>query len=87
MTVDTPPSRTPYGLAEQAAAALAEQTGIERHDVALVLGLAGCRPSTARRGGGRSATTDLPGFSAAAVAGHSGKIRSVRSVTSSGWSS
>ena len=38
MTVDTPPSRTPYDLAEQAAVALAEKTGIERHDVALVLG-------------------------------------------------
>ena len=80
MTVDTPPSRTPYELAEQAAIALAEQTGIERHDVALVLG-SGWLPAVDALGEATTeiSTTDLPGFSAAAVAGHSGKIRSVRS--------
>ena len=80
MTVDTPPSRTPYDLAEQAAAALAEKTGIERHDVALVLG-SGWLPAVDALGEATAeiATTDLPGFSAAAVAGHAGKIRSVRS--------
>src|SRR3954471_21978231 len=70
---------TPYELAEQAATALAELTGIERHDVALVLG-SGWLPAVDALGEATAeiSTTDLPGFSAAAVAGHSGKIRSVR---------
>ena len=67
-------------LAEQAAAKLAELTGVERHDIALVLG-SGWLPAVDALGEATAeiATTDLPGFSAAAVAGHSGKIRSVRS--------
>ena len=74
------PSPSPYELAKQAAAVLAEKTGIERHDVALVLG-SGWLPAVDALGEATAeiATTDLPGFSAAAVAGHSGKIRSVRS--------
>src|SRR3954471_6330109 len=70
---------TPYELAEQAATALAELTGIEQHDVALVLG-SGWLPAVDALGEATAeiATTDLPGFSAAAVAGHSGKIRSIR---------
>src|SRR4029453_17481543 len=52
---------------------------VERHDVALVLG-SGWLPAAEMLGEtvAEGATTDLPGFSAAAVAGHSGKIRSVR---------
>ncbi len=71
---------TPYALAEAAARRLAELTGIERHDVALVLG-SGWLPAVDALGEATAEieTTDLPGFSAAAVAGHSGKIRSVRS--------
>jgi len=71
---------SPYDLAEQAAVVLAEKTGIERHDIALVLG-SGWLPAVDALGEATAeiATTDLPGFSAAAVAGHSGKIRSVRS--------
>ncbi len=59
---------------------LAEKTGIERHDIALVLG-SGWLPAVDALGEATAeiSTTDLPGFSAAAVAGHSGKIRSVRS--------
>ena len=75
---------TPYDLATEAAAALARQTGVERHDVALVLG-SGWLPAVdalAQQDGWSAtaeiATTDLPGFSAAAVAGHSGRIRSIR---------
>jgi purine-nucleoside phosphorylase len=79
MTTDSPPSPSPYQLAEQAAAALAEQTGVERHDIALVLG-SGWLPAVDALGEATAevATTDLPGFSAAAVVGHSGRIRSVR---------
>ena len=67
-------------LAQEAAAALAELTGVERHDIALVLG-SGWLPAVDALGEATAeiATTDLPGFSSAAVAGHSGKIRSVRS--------
>jgi purine-nucleoside phosphorylase len=70
---------SPYGLAEQAAAQLAQATGVERHDVALVLG-SGWLPAAEMLGEATAeiATTDLPGFSAAAVAGHSGRIRSIR---------
>jgi len=71
---------SPYELAEEAAAALKELTGIERHDVALVLG-SGWLPAVDALGEATAeiGTTDLPGFSEAAVVGHSGKIRSVRS--------
>ena len=74
------PSPSPYELAKQAAAVLAEKTGVERHDVALVLG-SGWLPAVDALGEATAevATTDLPGFSPAAVVGHSGKIRSVRS--------
>jgi purine-nucleoside phosphorylase len=67
-------------LAQQAADKLAELTGVARHDIALVLG-SGWLPAVDALGEATAeiATTDLPGFSAAAVAGHSGKIRSVRS--------
>lgn len=70
---------SPYDLATRAAERLAELTGVERHDVALVLG-SGWLPAAEMLGEtvAEVATTDLPGFSAAAVAGHSGKIRSVR---------
>lgn len=63
-----------------AAGRLAELTGVERHDIALVLG-SGWLPAVDALGEGTAEfdTTDLPGFSDAAVAGHSGRIRSVRS--------
>ena len=67
-------------LAQEAATALAELTGVEHHDIALVLG-SGWLPAVEALGEvtAEIATTDLPGFSAATVAGHSGKIRSVKS--------
>ncbi len=75
---------SPYDLASEAATELARLTGVQRHDVALVLG-SGWLPAVdalaEKMGGSATAeisTTDLPGFSAAAVAGHSGKIRSIR---------
>ena len=72
-------TQTSPQLAQQAADRLAELTGVETHDVALVLG-SGWLPAVDALGKATAeiATTDLPGFSAAAVAGHSGKIRSVR---------
>ncbi|QBR92055.1 purine-nucleoside phosphorylase [Nocardioides euryhalodurans] len=66
-------------LAQGAATTLARLTGVEQHDVALVLG-SGWLPAVDALGEANAeiATTDLPGFGAAAVAGHSGKIRSIR---------
>ncbi|MDH2413713.1 purine-nucleoside phosphorylase [Nocardioides sp. CER19] len=79
--MNAPPSYdpSPYTVAEQAASQLATATGVERHDLALVLG-SGWLPAADMLGESTAeiATTDLPGFSAAAVAGHSGKIRSIR---------
>ena len=76
---------TPYELAASAAGRLAELTGVERHDIALVLG-SGWLPAVDALGEATAEidTTDLPGFSAAAVVGHSGKIRSIRTSTPTG---
>ena len=73
------PTVDPRTVAAAAAARIAELTGVERHDVALVLG-SGWAPAGDLLGTTLAtfATTDLPGFSAAAVAGHSGTIRSVQ---------
>ncbi|MDN5668166.1 MAG: purine-nucleoside phosphorylase [Renibacterium salmoninarum] len=68
----------PFALAAAAAAQIAEQTGVAQHDVALVLGsgwgeaaeLIGETTATLQAG-------DIAGFSAPAVAGHVGTIRSV----------
>lgn len=75
---------TQHDQAREAADTLARLTGVDRHDVALVLG-SGWLPASAaltETGGGETvaeiATADLPGFSAPAVAGHSGSIRSIR---------
>jgi purine-nucleoside phosphorylase len=66
-------------LAQAAADTLAQLTGVPTHDIALVLG-SGWLPAVDALGEATAEieTTDLPGFSAAAVAGHSGKIRSIR---------
>jgi purine-nucleoside phosphorylase len=70
---------SPYTVAQHAATQLAQATGVERHDLALVLG-SGWLPAAEMLGASTAevASTDLPGFSGAAVAGHSGKIRSIR---------
>ncbi|MGH3348521.1 MAG: purine-nucleoside phosphorylase [Nocardioides sp.] len=66
-------------LAREAADTLARLTGVERHDLALVLG-SGWLPAVDALGEATAEiiTTDLPGFHAVGVAGHSGKIRSIR---------
>ena len=65
-------------LPAQAAARLAELTGADRHDVALVLG-SGWVPAADVLGpaDAEGAVTDLPGFLPPAVAGHAGRWRSV----------
>ncbi|HEX8780420.1 MAG TPA: purine-nucleoside phosphorylase [Nocardioides sp.] len=80
MTAAAPSPDTPADQARRAAARLAELTGVEKHDVALVLG-SGWLPAVDALGEATAEieTTDLPGFHAAGVAGHSGRIRSIRS--------
>ncbi|MCW2605065.1 MAG: purine-nucleoside phosphorylase [Pseudonocardiales bacterium] len=79
---DPPPdgiASDPAAAAAAAAAVLAERTGVERHDVALVLG-SGWVPAVDALGESLAeiSFTDLPGFSAPAVAGHAGRIRSLQ---------
>jgi purine-nucleoside phosphorylase len=64
--------------AAQAAAALAEATGVPKHDVAVVLG-SGWRPAADLLGASAHelAMGELPGFVRPAVAGHGGTLRSV----------
>ena len=72
------PATDPFAVAEAAAAVIRERTGVERHDVALVLGSGWGQ--TGDLIGETLATidnTDVPGFGKAAVAGHSGVMRSV----------
>jgi purine-nucleoside phosphorylase len=73
------PSSEPQQLAAAAADKLRELTGVDKHDVALVMG-SGWLPAVDALGEATAelSTTDLPGFSASAVQGHAGKIRSVR---------
>ena len=74
----TDPSTDPFAVADAAADVIRERTGVERHDVALVLGSGWGQ--TGNLIGETIATidnTDVPGFEKAAVAGHSGVIRSV----------
>ena len=72
------PHADPFAIAADAAARIAELTGVERHDVALTLG----------SGWGRAAdligetthtiaATEVPGFSKPALEGHVGTLRSV----------
>ncbi|MGO4536509.1 purine-nucleoside phosphorylase [Leifsonia sp. 2MCAF36] len=73
------PAADPFEVAREAAAQLAEKSGVERHDIALTLG----------SGWGRAAdligetvatvpATEIIGFSKPALEGHVGTLRSVR---------
>ena len=75
MSTDT----TARELADRAADRLRELTSVETHDIALVMG-SGWLPAVDALGEATAevSTTDLPGFAPPAVAGHAGRIRSVR---------
>src|SRR6478752_9308939 len=73
------PAADPFEVAREAAAQLAEKTGVERHDIALTLG----------SGWGKAAdligetvatvpATEIVGFSKPALEGHVGTLRSIR---------
>ena len=69
---------SPFDIARQAAAQLAEKTGVERHDIALTLGSGWGRAADLL--GETTATipaTEIVGFSAPALEGHVGTLRSV----------
>ncbi|GGK64719.1 purine-nucleoside phosphorylase [Ornithinimicrobium pekingense] len=72
------PSTDPRQVAQAAAAVIAERTGAPRHDIALVLG-SGWKPAADLLGTADTEidNTDVPGFAAAAVEGHTGTMRSV----------
>jgi len=72
------PAADPFEIAREAASQLVAATGVEKHDIALTLG----------SGWGRAAeligetthtipATDIVGFSASKVVGHSGTLRSI----------
>nr|WP_042195751.1 purine-nucleoside phosphorylase [Kibdelosporangium sp. MJ126-NF4]CEL22202.1 Purine nucleoside phosphorylase [Kibdelosporangium sp. MJ126-NF4]CTQ92983.1 Purine nucleoside phosphorylase (EC 2.4.2.1) [Kibdelosporangium sp. MJ126-NF4] len=69
----------PQTLAKSAAEALAERTGADSHDLAVVLG-SGWRPAADEIGadGTEVPVGDLPGFLPPVVAGHGATIRSVQ---------
>ncbi len=72
------PATDPFDVARAAAAVIAEQSGAERHDIALVLGSGWGQ--TGDLIGETLATIPnetVPGFHKATVAGHSGSMRSV----------
>jgi len=68
----------PLAAAQTAADELRRRTGLDRFDVAAVLG-SGWKQTAASLGEAVAElpTTDLPGFAPAAVAGHEGRIRAV----------
>ena len=72
------PFDDPQAAARDAAATLAQLTGIEKHDVVVVLG-SGWVPAADALGTtvAEFAVTELPGFAAPSVHGHAGRVRSI----------
>ncbi|MET0304304.1 MAG: purine-nucleoside phosphorylase [Microbacteriaceae bacterium] len=73
------PAADPFEIAALAARQLADATGVEKHDVALTLGSGWARAADLL--GETVATvpaTDIAGFSAPALTGHVGTLRSIR---------
>lgn len=73
------PDADPFEIARLAAARITAITGVERHDIALTLGSGWAKAADLL--GETVATmpaTDIPGFSAPALEGHVGTLRSVR---------
>jgi purine-nucleoside phosphorylase len=73
------PAADPFAIAQQAAEQLAAATGVARHDLALTLGSGWAKAADLI--GETVATipaTDIVGFSAPALTGHVGTLRSIR---------
>jgi purine-nucleoside phosphorylase len=73
------PSTNPFDLARQAAEQITKLTGVERHDIALTLG-SGWSKAAELIGEtvAEFPATEVVGFSAPALEGHVGTIRSIR---------
>jgi purine-nucleoside phosphorylase len=73
------PATDPFDIAEQAAQVIAERSGVEHHDVALVLG-SGWSGAADQLGEvvAEIPSAEIPGFAAPAVAGHGATTRSIR---------
>src|SRR3954462_6923999 len=72
------PAADPFAIAKQAAAQLADATGVDRHDIALTLGSGWAKAADLI--GETTATItaqDIVGFSKPALVGHPGTLRSV----------
>jgi purine-nucleoside phosphorylase len=72
------PNADPFAIAKEAAAQLADATGVERHDIALTLGSGWAKAADLI--GETTATipaTDILGFSKPALVGHPGTLRSI----------
>lgn len=74
------PIDEPFEAAQASASRLAERTGVEHHDVALVLG-SGWKPAADQMGEivAEFPMAELGGFPEASVAGHGSTVRSIRS--------
>lgn len=73
------PTTDPFEIARAAAGYIARATGVPKHDVALVLGSGwGGAADLLGETVAELASHDVPGFSAPAVVGHVGTIRSIR---------
>ncbi|HLR93159.1 MAG TPA: purine-nucleoside phosphorylase [Jiangellaceae bacterium] len=74
-----PSSPVPSAVADQAARLIAERSGVQRHDVGLVLGSGwGAAADLLGETACTITAPEVPGFSAPAVEGHVGTVRSVR---------
>jgi len=73
------PAADPRAIGAEAAALIAEVSGVARHDIALTLG-SGWGPAADLLGElvAEIPAADVPGFSASGVPGHSGTLRSIR---------
>ncbi len=72
------PTADPFAIAADAAARIAELTGVEHHDIALTLGSGwGSAADLIGTTTHVIAATDVPGFSKPALEGHAGTLRSV----------
>ena len=73
------PATDPFDVAREAAAFLAQATGVARHDVLLVLGSGwGGAADLLGETVAEVPSHEIPGFSAPAVAGHGATTRSIR---------
>ena len=72
------PNADPFAIAADAAAKIAEITGVERHDIALTLGSGwGAAADLIGETTHTIAATEVPGFSKPALEGHVGTLRSI----------